>query len=61
MKKYTVNAIDKETGAASPIDTIEVEDNYTTEDYISDCSDNWDADQMEMFEKCDIEFEGIND
>ena len=44
MKKYTVNAIDKETGAVSPIDTIEVEDNYTTEDYISDCSDNWDAD-----------------
>ena len=61
MKKYTVNAIDKETGAVSPIDNIAVEDNYTVEDYIRECSDNWDADQMELFDKCDIEFEEIND
>ena len=59
MKKYIVNAIDKKTGAVSPIDTIEGDDNYTVENYISDCSDNWGADQMEMFERVNIELKEV--
>lgn len=59
MKKYIVNAIDKKTGAVSPIDTIEVDDNYTVENYISDCSDNWDSCQMKMFERVNIELKEV--
>lgn len=59
MKKYIVNAIDKKTGAVSPIDTIEVDDNYTVENYISDCSDNWDSNQMKMFERVNIELKEV--
>ena len=59
MKKYIVNAIDKKTGAVSPIETIEVDNNYTVENYISDCTDNWDADQMEMFERVNIELKEV--
>ena len=59
MKKYIVNAIDKKNGAVSPIDIIEVDDNYTVENYISDCSDNWDSDQMEMFERLIIELKEV--
>lgn len=59
MKKYIVNAIDKKTGATFSIDTIEVDDNYTVENYISDCSDNWDVDQMELFERVNIELKEV--
>lgn len=59
MKKYIVNAIDKKSGAVSPIDTIVVDDNYTVENYISECADNWDADQMEMFERVNIELKEV--
>lgn len=59
MKKYIVNAIDKKTGAVSPIDTIKVDDDYTVENYISDCADNWDADQMKMFERVNIELKEV--
>lgn len=59
MKKYIVNAICKKTGAVSTIDTIEVDDNYTVENYISDCSDNWDVDQMEIFERVNIELKEV--
>lgn len=47
MKKYEVNYTDHETGATSPIDVINVENDYTVEDYISDCESNmeepWDT------------------
>lgn len=59
MKKYIVNAIDKKTGAVSLIDTIEVDDDYTVKNYISDCSDNWDSDQMKMFERVNIELKEV--
>lgn len=59
MKKYIVNAISKKTGCISQIDIIEVDDNYTVDDYISDCSDNWDSDQMKMFESVNIELKEV--
>lgn len=40
MKKYSVCYYDFRNGAESPIDVIEVDDDYTVEDYIKDCSDN---------------------
>lgn len=52
MKKYEVNYYDYNTGAESPVDVIEVEDDYTVEDYISDCNDNmeepWDTENGEI-------------
>lgn len=42
MKIIEVNYHDYTTGATSPIDTIEVGENFTVEDYISNCNDNMD-------------------
>ena len=40
MKKFEVDFRDYNTGATSPIDTIEVADNYTPEQYVKDCAAN---------------------
>lgn len=40
MRKYQVDFYDKTNGATSPIDTIEVEEGYTPQDYIDDCDSN---------------------
>lgn len=40
MRKIEVNFKDYRNGATSAIDTIEVEDGYTPEDYITDCEIN---------------------
>lgn len=58
MKKYTVNFYDYNNGATSAIDTIEVEDNYTPEQYIEECMIN-DSDYAEMLQNGEITFEEI--
>lgn len=40
MKKYEVDFTDEITGATSPIDVIEVEDDYTPAQYVEDCASN---------------------
>lgn len=47
MKKYQVEFLD-ENGATSPIDIINVPEDYTAEDYIKDCNDNADPEWCEM-------------
>lgn len=58
MKKYTVNFYDYTNGAKSTIDTIEVEDNYTPEQYIEDCMIN-DSEYAEMLQNGEVTFEEI--
>lgn len=48
MSKYEVNFYDPENGATSPIDVIEAPDNYTSDDYISDCLSNADEEYCSM-------------
>ena len=58
MKKYTVNFYDYNNGATSAIDTIEVEDNYTPEQYIEDCMFN-DSEYAEMLQNGEVTFEEV--
>lgn len=40
MRWYEVNYYDYRNGAESAIDVIEVEDDYTVDDYVNDCRNN---------------------
>lgn len=58
MKKYVVYYKDYNIGAVSPVDNIEVEDDYTVEDYNQECQGNmdtpWDLENGEIiFEETD--------
>lgn len=60
MKKYTVNFYDYTKGAKSAIDTIEVEDNYTPEQYIEDCMINdYEFAEMLQIQNGEVTFEEI--
>ena len=54
-KAYTVYLTDPETGATSPIDTIEERAGYTAADYISDCEGNADPEWVEMLHRGEVE------
>lgn len=61
MKKYTVEFTNNETGATSPIDTIEAREGYTAADYIRDCAGNADEAWNEMLANGIVELFEIED
>ena len=61
--KIQVNFYDKTTGATSPMDTINVDADYTPEEYIEDCIAN-DTDGIyteEYFSNFEVTFERIEE
>jgi hypothetical protein len=61
MKKYEVDYTDNDTGATSPIDTIEADDNYTAADYIRDCKAGADKEWNDMLKNGTVELIEIED
>ena len=59
--KYEVNFYDPNTGATSPIDTVEAKEGYTAEDYIRDCDNNADAEWCEMLHSGTVTLIKIDD
>ena len=48
MKRVQIEFTDFRTGAASPIDIVNVPDDYTEKDYINDCKKYADNDYNKM-------------
>lgn len=49
--RYQVEYTDPDTGATSPIDTINARAGYTADDYIRDCDENADSNWCEMLHR----------
>lgn len=54
-RKYEIDFTDSETGATSPIDTQDVDGEYTAEQYIADCERNADPEWIEMLKSGTVE------
>lgn len=61
MRKIQVEFHDFNNGATSPIDVIEVDDNYTEQDYIDDCINLDDESWREFFENGEVIFVEIEE
>jgi hypothetical protein len=61
IKRYVVEYTDPNTGATSPIDTIDAPEGYTAEDYLRDCRANADQDYIDMLEAGEVRLDMVED
>lgn len=59
--KYIVYLTDRTTGAVSPIDNIEVSEEYTAADYVRNCRENADPEFCEMLAHGEIKLEAVEE
>ena len=60
-RHFVVEYTDTETGATSPIDTVDAREDYTAEDYVADCEKNADPEWVEMLDCGTVELVPVED